>query len=147
MRDVLGTFASRTLAGEPLTVPRDLTVPTLLCVAYRMWQQRDVDTWLATVAGDERIGVLEVPVLGRQWLPTRRFIDGGMAANMDASTRARTMCVYTSVGRFRRDVLGVTSTEVCAVLVEPDGRVAWHALGPAVPDAVAGLQTAIDDLG
>jgi hypothetical protein len=146
MHDVMGTFTSRTLAGELLTVPGDLDGPTLLCFAYRMWQQRDVDSWLTAVADDERLRVLEVPVLGRRWVPARRFIDGGMAANMDAPTRAGTMCLYTGVERFRRDVLGVRSTKVCATLVGADGRVAWHAFGPAAPDAVAALHAAIDDL-
>ena len=113
MNDRLGTFTSTTLAGEELTVPSGLDGPTLLCVAYRQRQQADVDTWLAVVGADPRVEVLEVPVLGRRWLPGRRFIDGGMASNMDAATRARTMCVYTDVDAFRRDVLGVRSTEVC----------------------------------
>lgn len=142
-RAAVGRFSSRTLAGVPLTVPDDLERPTLVCVAYQQRQQRDVDTWLAIVADDPRVDVLEVPVLGRRWLPGRRFIDGGMASNMDAATRAQTMCVYTDVIGFRRDVLGVTSEEVCAMLVAANGRVWWSALGPATPAAAADLRTAI----
>jgi hypothetical protein len=145
-RAVIGRFSSRTLAGVPLTVPDDLERPTLVCVAYRQQQQRDVDTWLAVVADDPRVDVLEVPVLGRRWLPGRRFIDGGMAANMDAATQAQTMCVYTDVAGFRRDVLGVTSEEVCAVLADADGRVHWSALGAATDTADAALRAAIDAL-
>ena len=143
MRDRIGTFDSTTLAGEPLTVPGGLAGLTLVCVAYRQWQQRDVDGWLAAVAGDDRVEVLEVPVLGRRWLPGRRFIDGGMAANMDATTRARTMCVYTDVAGFRRDVLGVDSDAVCAVLTDPSGAVHWSALGPTTPADVADLRAVI----
>ena len=145
VRDVVGRFSSATLAGAPLTVPDDLTGPTLLLFAYRQRQQRDVDTWIAAARGT-RIRLLEVPVLGRRWLPGRRFIDGGMASNMDRATREQTMCVYTHVARFRRDVLGVSSTRVLAALVDADGRVAWHALGPADEAGTATLRAAITDL-
>lgn len=130
MRSTIGTFASTTLAGRKLSVPGDLSRPTLLVFAYQQRQQRDVDTWLAAVAGQD-VDVLEVPVLGRRWRPARRFIDGGMASNMDQPTREQTMCVYTDVDRFRRDVLGVTSREVLAVLVDVDGRVRWWGGGRA----------------
>ena len=143
----LGTFRSTTLAGEELTVPAGLDGLTLVCFAYRQWQQGDVDSWLAVVADDDRVEVLEVPVLGRKWLPGRRFIDGGMASNMDAATRARTMCVYTDVAAFRRDVVGVDATEVCAVLTDATGAVHWSALGPATTDGGSGLRAAIELLG
>ncbi len=143
-REVIGRFSSRTLAGRDLTVPDDLEVPTLLCFAYQQRQQGDVDTWLAVVADDDRVGVLEVPVLGRRWRPARAFIDGGMASNMDEATRSRTMCVYTDVDRFRSRVLGVDETEICAVLVGRDGQVAFSALGPVTPAAATALRAALD---
>jgi len=145
VRDIIGSFASTTLAGRPLVVPDDLTGPTLLLFAYRQRQQRDLDTWIRSVAGDSTVRVLEVPVLGRRWLPGRRFIDGGMASNMDQATREQTMCLYTDVVAFRRDVLGVASSQVLAVLVDEHGRVRWHALGPAADAGVAGLRRALDE--
>ena len=146
MRDVIGRFDSTTLAGRPLAVPDDLTGPTLLLFAYRQHQQRDVDTWIRSVPPGSGVRVLEVPVLGRRWLPGRRFIDGGMAANMDQATREQTMCVYTDVGRFRRDVLGVSSGQVLAVLVDAAGRVRWHASGPASDTGAARLRAAVTGL-
>ncbi len=146
MHDQLGSFRSRTLAGRPLALPRDLRRPTLLLFAYRQHQQRDVDTWIRAVADDERIDVLEVPVLGRRWRPARALIDGGMASNMDQPTREQTMCVYTDVDRFRRRVLGTDSERVTAVLVSADGRIAWHALGPATAVSLAELVVAIGSL-
>lgn len=146
MHDVIGRFTSTTLAGAELAVPDDLPAPTLLLFAYRQRQQRDVDTWIAAVRGTG-VELLEVPVLGRQWLPGRRFIDGGMAANMDRSTREQTMCVYTSVAAFRRDVLGVSSSRVLAALVDRTGRVLWHALGPADDARAAALRQRIADPG
>lgn len=144
MRDVIGRFDSTTLAGRDLVVPDDLDRPTLVVFAYQQAQQRHVDTWLAVLA-DARadVDVLEVPVLGRRWRPVRRFIDGGMASRMDSSTREQTMCVYTDVAAFRRDVLGVSSTDVLAAMVERDGRVVWHAFGPATPSGADGLRDAL----
>lgn len=140
MRDVIGRFSGTTLAGRRRTLPDDLARPTLLAFAYRQRQQPDVESWLAVVQGDE-VDVLEVPLLGRRWMPARRFINGGMAANMDLPTREQTMCVYTDVGAFRRDVLGVRSRKVLACLVHPGGEVAWHALGPSDDTAAADLRS------
>ncbi len=143
MRTTIGRFASTTLAGRPLVVPDDLDRPTLLLFAYQQRQQGDVDTWIAAVAGDSGLAVLEVPVLGRRWLPARRFIDGGMASNMDRATREQTMCVYTDVAMFRRDVLGVDSSSVLAALVDATGRVRFQALGRATDAAAVRLRDAI----
>lgn len=147
MRTRIGRFESTTLAGRDLVVPDGLSGPTLLLFAYRQHQQRDVDTWIRAVRPDDGIRVLEVPVLGRRWLPGRRFIDGGMASNMDAATREQTMCVYTDVAGFRRDVLGVTSSQVLATLVDAEGGIRWRALGPASDRGRADLASAVADLG
>lgn len=72
-----------TLAGRHVVVPDDFGGPTLLLFAYRQHQQRDVDTWIRSIPRVDDVRVLEVPVLGRRWLPARRFINGGMASNMD----------------------------------------------------------------
>lgn len=146
MHDQLGSFRSTSLAGVEMAIPADLAGPTLVVFAYRQHQQADVDTWIRVVSDDDRVRVLEVPLLGRKWLPTRRFIDGGMASGMDAQTRRQTMCVYTDVARFQREVLGVTSGEVLATLVDAAGTVHWHALGPAGPADAAGLQAAVEAL-
>lgn len=142
MNERLGRFSSTTLAGEDLTLPDDLDGMALIVVAYQQRQQPDVDSWLAAL-GDADVRFLEVPVLGRRWLPAKLFINGGMASNMDQRTRERTMCVYTDVDRFRRDVLGTASEEVAAVLVEADGTVHWSSTGPATTESAAALRSAI----
>lgn len=53
------------------------------------------------------------------------------------------MCVYTDVAAFRRDVLGVASSEVLAVLVDARGGVRWHAVGPASETGAQALRTAV----
>ncbi|MFT6943385.1 MAG: hypothetical protein ACJA2F_001587 [Nitriliruptoraceae bacterium] len=146
MHPRIGRFTSTTLAGDVLRIPGDLGRPTLLVFAYERMQQGDVESWIQAVAGSNPLRVLEVPVLGRRWLPGRRAINGGMASQMDRTTREQTMCVYTNVAAFRRDVLGVTSTEILAALVTPDGTVRWHAIGPADNAGAAALRAAVAEL-
>lgn len=146
MHQRIGRFTSTTLAGDALRIPGDLGRPTLLVFAYERLQQRDVESWIHAVAGSDQLRVLEVPVLSRRWLPGRRAINGGMASQMDRTTREQTMCVYTNVTAFRRDVLGVTSTEILAALVTPDGTVRWHATGPADNAGAAALRAAVAEL-
>ena len=143
MGDVVGRFSSTTLAGRELTVPDDLDRPTLLLFAYEQRQQADVDTWLAVLPEDADVGVLEVPVLARRWQLARRFIDGGMASNMDQRTREQTMCVYTDVDAFRREVIGTDTDQIAVLLVDEDGAVRWRTTGAATPDGVTALRRAI----
>jgi hypothetical protein len=69
-------------------------------------------------------------VLSTAYSPARWFIDGGMARGVGtASARARTITVYTDVGRTVRE-LGLSATDTIAVLlVERSGRVLGSELG------------------
>ena len=80
------------LLGEAKHLPADLPAdPTLVLLAFRQRQQAQVDRWIAR-AGDAP--VVEIPCLGRQWRPVRRFIDGGMASSIgDPVVLARTITV------------------------------------------------------
>ena len=62
--------------------------------------------------------------------PARWFIDGGMTRGIpDASARARTITVYTDVGKVV-DNLGLAGTDTIAVLlVERSGRVLASEVG------------------
>ena len=66
----------------------------------------------------------ELPVLSSAYGPVRWFIDGGMTRGIpEAAARARTITVYTDVGKVV-DNLGLAGTDTIAVLiVEPSGRV------------------------
>ena len=106
----------RSLQGTDLRLPADLPARrTLLLLAFRQWQQQEVDAWLAladqagwsadlTVPADDRpFAAIEVPCISRRWGPTRRFIDGGMAASIRVpAVLARTWTAYTDVGRVQR---------------------------------------------
>ena len=116
------------LLGEATRLPADLPGdPTLVLLAFRQRQQAQVDRWIAR-AGDAP--VVEVPCLGRQWRPVRRFIDGGMASSIgDPIVLARTITVYGDVGAILR-ALGATGPDaVQARVVARDGAVLAAASG------------------
>jgi hypothetical protein len=137
-------LAVRSLAGDELLLPRDLTASlTLVLLAFRQWQQGLVDEWIAWAVDDAAVAptplgldpgaravVVEVPVIGRRYRPARRVIDGGMAASIRVpAVLARTLTAYTDVSAFCR-AAGISSTEtVHALVVRRDGVVLAHAAG------------------
>jgi hypothetical protein len=147
----------RALDGRRLRIPTELPAErTLVLLAFRQWQQRDVDAWiaLATALGvpasplgsSEPLptAVVEVPVLPRRYAPARRLIDGGMASSIgDPAVLARTLTAYTDVERVRRDCGLRTTDEVSALLVDRSGRASVHAEGPPTSAARTALAEAL----
>jgi carbon monoxide dehydrogenase subunit G len=126
---MLSPLSGRALDGKEYELPGDLAKQhTLLVVAFRREQQRVVDQWLPWLIDLERrrsdVAVYEVPVLSSVYGPARRFIDGGMTRGIpDASARARTITIYTDVGKVVEN-LGLVGTDTIAVLiVERSGRI------------------------
>jgi hypothetical protein len=155
-------LAVRSLAGDELLLPRDLPAPlTLVVCAFRQWQQRVVDSWIDWAVRDAGVAasplgldpeapsvVVEVPVLGRQYRPARRFIDGGMASGIRVpAVLARTLTAYTDVSAFCR-ATGITSTATVAVLVvRRDGTVLAHVSGPPEAPTRASVARALGAAG
>jgi hypothetical protein len=133
----------RTLAGDPVLLPRDLPAEhTLVVVAFRQRQQTGVDAWIdlavelgvpASPEGAERPmrhAVVEVPVLSRRWMPARRAIDGGMATSIrDRAVLARTITVYASQTGFRRACAIPPRVELAAMLVDRRGTASFAVTG------------------
>lgn len=143
----LAPAQGRALDGTVVELPAQLPGRrTVVVLAFRQRQQRDVDRWIDLavalgvpgsplgVAGPMETAVVEVPVLGRRYLGARRFIDGGMAVSIaDPAVLARTITVYTDAAAFRRRCQVPTAEEVTALLVDRDGVVTWHRTGPPQP--------------
>ena len=154
----LAPLRGRALDGTPWRLPDDLPAArTLVLLAYRQRHQPDVDAWIdlavglgvpPTPRGAARpmpTAVIEVPTLGRRWLPVRRAIDGGMATGIaDPDVLARTVTAYTDPGAHRA-ACGFTGdgSEVEAVVASPTGAVTFHASGPPGPGARAALAAAL----
>ena len=153
LRDDAGTGArfpnvrGRSLLGSWSALPGDLPAErTLVVVAFQRWHQDRVDRWIRRAVaagipptprgalGPMPVAVVEVPVLSARWQPTRRFIDGGMAAGIgDPDVLARTITVYTGVAAFQRSLAISGSDDVHAIVVRRDGVIL--ARGHGDPDA------------
>jgi hypothetical protein len=154
----LARLRGRALDGTPVLLPDELPGErTLVIVAFRQRHQRDVDRWigLAVELGvpaspfgrtlPMRTAVVEVPLLGRRWLPARRFIDGGMATGIaDPLVLARTITAYTDPVAFRRACgLQGDGREVEVLLARRDGSIEWSAQGAPDVHAHAALAAAL----
>ena len=131
----LSPLSGRALDGKEYELPGDLAKQhNFIVVAFRREQQRVVDQWLPWLIELEQhrsdVAVYELPVLSSVYGPARWFIDGGMTRGIpDASARARTITVYTDVGK-AVDNLGLAGTDTIAVLiVERSGRILASEVG------------------
>jgi hypothetical protein len=140
----LAPVRGRTLDGTSCRLPDELPGErTLVVIAFRQRHQREVDAWI-DLAVDLGVpasplgatlpmstAVIEVPLLGRRWLPARRFIDGGMATGIaDPLVLARTVTAYTDPVAFRRACgLRGGGRQVEILLARRDGSVEWSAQG------------------
>jgi carbon monoxide dehydrogenase subunit G len=132
---MLSPLAGRALDGKEYELPGDLAMQhNFFVVAFRREQQSLVDQWLTWLIDIEQrrsdVAVYELPVLSSMYGLARWFIDGGMARGVpDAAARARTITVYTDVGKVV-DNLGLAGTDTIAVLiVERSGRVLASEVG------------------
>lgn len=153
----LAPAVGRALDGTGYRLPAELpAVRTLVVVAFRQRQQPDVDRWIAlavslgvpasplTSPGPLTTAVIEVPVLGRRYLPARRFIDGGMATSIrDPAVLARTITVYTDPVAYRRRCGIRTGEQVTALLVDRHGGATFQAVGPPAPEHAQELALAL----
>lgn len=93
------TRVGRDLNGRELTLPRDLAGRcNVLLVAFKAQMQGAINDWaphLSSLETDvQGLRWYEVPCISRTWSPVRPFIDGGMAAAVDAGARKRTITIY-----------------------------------------------------
>ena len=137
LRETLGSrdparlppLSGRSLDGRHHHLPGDLREQhTFIVTAFRREQQALVDEWLPWLVDlEERrpdVAVYELPVLSSAYSPARWFIDGGMARGVGTdAARARTITVYTDVGKAVRE-LGLPGTDTIGVLlVDRSGRI------------------------
>ena len=155
----LAPAVGRSLDGTTFRLPTELPAElTLVLLAFKQRQQPEVDRWielaidLGVTASPYAANlplhrvVVEVPVLGRRYLPARRMIDGGMASGIgDPVALARTITVYTDVATYQRRCGLPTRGEVNALLARRDGSVSFHAVGPPGPTARASLRQALTE--
>lgn len=120
----------------------------LVLIAFRQWQQRDVDSWVPTAnaLATEYPGfrVYELPVISKLYRPVAGFIDGGMRSGIPAqAVRDMTITVYLDRKRFLRSLSIDTVAEIVPMLVTPSGRILWRTAGPATDDGKQALRRAV----
>lgn len=142
------TIEARRLTGGDIVIPSDLDGdPLVLAVAFRMWQQGQVDSWVPW-ADDVRARVpglrfYEIPVLGAWWRPARAFIDGGMRRGIgDDQVSERTLTAYTNPLRVA-GALGLTTLQIGVYVVAPAGRILAGARGAFARGAGERLAAAV----
>ena len=140
------TITAENLNKEKVTLPDDLAgKPALVLIAYQRQQQSNVDTWLGQIEAIEAaipgVRIIETPTISSmKWGWFSGFIDGGMRSGIpDPQARARTITLYTNVGKFN-EALGIESTKtIHAVLLDEQGRVIEMVDGDYSEDKVARL--------
>ncbi len=139
----------RNLEGRQLNLPADFgNGRTIVLVAFRQRQQREVDTWMpeltALRAANQGLQVYEIPTLSSGWTPLRGWIDGGMARGItDQQVREVTVTLYIRKGPFK-ETLGITSEgTIHLFLLDGDGRVTFRTTGPANAAGVTALRSAL----
>ena len=125
----LPPLSGRSLDGRHHNLPGDLREQhTFIVAAFRREQQALVDEWLPWLLDLEArrpdVAVYELPVLSSAYSPARWFIDGGMRRGVGTdAARARTITVYSDVGKAVRE-LGLPGTDMIGVLlVDRSGRI------------------------
>lgn len=122
----------------------------LLLIAFRQWQQGDVDTWMpvatSLAAEHAHFRFYELPVISRAYRPVSGFIDGGMRSGIpDPDVRASTITVYVN-RRWFLDSLGIESVgEIVPMLVTASGEILWRTTGRMTIEASRELRAAVED--
>lgn len=151
-------LSGQSLQGESRLIPAHLPAHrTLVLLAFKQSQQRDVDAWMAVAdskgwlpdlskpqAQTLQWATIEVPCISRRWGLVRRFIDGGMAtAIANPAVLARTWTVYTDVDRVQRALGIVDSANIWVGVLDTGGRVLAHVMGLPNEDACSVITAAM----
>ena len=116
---------------------RDVMLPAaftgernVILIAFRRQHQALVDSWLPWLdeiaRTDSRLRVYEVHAMGRQWLPLRAVIDGGLASAIgDPLILQRTCTVYGGVRRLTLPFQIHKRDSISLLLVNRRGEIEW----------------------
>lgn len=141
-------------AANLLNIPMSLPAAfegdlNIVLVAFKRWQQRDIDSWLPMCAALEKshLGMLtyELPVIQRIHSLGQRFINSGMrAAIEDYDSLARTIPVYTDKNQFRDHLNLDTEDQIHLLLVDNKSTVVWQGQGAFTSATAKSLIQAIE---
>jgi hypothetical protein len=145
------TVKASNLSGREFSLPTNFEGEwNVVALAFKMWHQNEVDTWVPLLEQIERnmpaVRAYELPVLRSMNRLSQWMIDSGMRGGIpDPATRARTITLYLDKERFRQ-ALGLPDEEhIYLLLIDRDGRVHWQARGPYSPEKASSLMAAVEE--
>jgi hypothetical protein len=145
------TVKASNLSGREFSLPTNFEGEwNVVALAFKMWHQNEVDTWMPLLEQIERnmpaVRAYELPVLRSMNRLSQWMIDSGMRGGIpDPATRARTITLYLDKERFRQ-ALGLPDEEhIYLLLIDRDGRVHWQARGPYSPEKASSLMAAVEE--
>jgi hypothetical protein len=145
------TVKGSNLAGREYVLPDDFEGEwNVVALAFQMWHQNEVDTWMPLLEQVERrspgLWAYELPVLRSMNRLSQWMIDSGMRGGIpDPATRARTITLYLDKGRFRQAMGLPDEAHIYLLLVDRDGRVHWQTRGPYSPEKASSLLAAVEE--
>jgi len=140
------------LSGREYTLPAgfegDLNVVAL---AFQMWHQNEVDTWMPLLEQVERrapvVRAYELPVLRSMNRLSQWMIDQGMRGGIpNHDTRARTITLYLDKKSFRQALDLPDEDHIYVLLVDRAGQVHWQGRGPYSPEKAEALMAAVEQM-
>jgi hypothetical protein len=135
----------KNLNGQTVRFPEDIRGrPALMLIAFRRYQQQDIDTWLGRMddlrAAIPDLHVMELPVLRTPYLLMRSVIDGGMRSGIpDPEARARTITFYLDKRSFRKAFGLGPEDRIYAVLADREAAILNVQEGPATDERVEAI--------
>ena len=119
------------LSGERISRPGGFDIPVITTPV-------DPDELLQ--AAHQVIRYYELPIIRKESLPARGFINSGMrGGSSDSLARERTIPLYLDKAPFRQALDMPDEDHIYVLLVDGDGQVLWRERGAISPDKRAAL--------
>lgn len=144
------TVKASNLSRREYTLPAGLEGDlNIVALAFQMWHQNEVDTWMPLLEQVERrvpvVRAYELPVLRAMNRLNQWMIDSGMRGGIpDPATRARTITLYLDKERFRQALGLPDENHIYVLLVDRSGQVHWQTRGSYSPEKAESLMAAIE---
>lgn len=138
---------SKNLNGKEYLLPEELeTEISILVLAYKRDQQKDVDAWLNAIKENEldicpAVTSYEVPVL-KQFNSFIRFnIDNGMRYGInDKAKREHVLSIYVDKESFNQALNLDSEESVHTLVIRKSGEILWQEKGTVNTDKISKLK-------
>ena len=144
---------SKNLEGNEYLLPKELESEiSILVLAYKRDQQKDVDAWLTAIKENEldicpAVTSYEVPVLKQLNSFIRFNIDNGMRYGInDKAKRERVLSIYVDKDSFNKALAINTEKTVHTLVIRKNGEILWQKPGNVSEEKIAELKNFLKSL-